>query len=107
MRQLKVAETVKSKQKFASIAISEFYDYLIALNITNRTDWHQEEATRNIHIAKILGEIPDSDLEEIKSRAAERAPVKPSQEILVTTVSQVEGYIFLETEHERLKQLIY
>ena len=107
LKELKYAKTSGAMNKSAKIAITEFYDYLTALNVTGLTDWHHDDAIKNIHIALALGHVNSADYEDIKSRVHDRAPIKPNQNILSTTFQQVDDYIFLDTDVDRIKMYIY
>ena len=107
LRELKNSETSSTMNKYAKIAIGMFYSYLIALKSIGLTDWHQENAIKNIHIAEILGNVSKDDIKDLQTRSYEQASLKPSKEIFESTVTEVEDYIFLETDNERLRQYIY
>jgi predicted RNA-binding Zn-ribbon protein involved in translation (DUF1610 family) len=107
MKELKYSETQAAMNKYAKIAINEFYYYLVLLNTLGLTDWNQEAAVKNIYIAQMLGKVSSDDIVEIRAKTFEKTSPTPSREAMDRTVQQVEEYIFLENGTERLKQLIY
>jgi hypothetical protein len=107
LQELKFAENDTARNKYAKAAIAEFLSYLSMLDTVGLTDWHQEDAMRNIHIAKTYGKVSSADFDEISQRVFARSSPKPSAEIFQNTLSKVGDYIFLDTDPDRLRQLIY
>lgn len=107
LKELKYSETSSAMNKFAKMAIDMFYIYLLELESVDLSSWHQEDAIKNIHIAKILGGVSDSEIKDIQSRLLDHASTKPSSDVLDKVVREVDEYVFLETDQERLKQFIY
>ncbi len=107
LKEMKYAQSPSTINKYAKMAILMFYRYLIALKSVGLTDWNQESAIKNIHIAKLLGHVNENDINDAQTRALEQASVKPSQESFNSILKEVEEYVFLDTDPERLKQFIY
>ncbi len=107
LRELKYAETPSAMNKYAKMAMEHFYSYLVALDTVGLTDWQQETAIKNIHVAKILGNVHDGDIRAIHERVLTHSSPKYRQDAFDKTVSVVEEYVFLESDPERLRQYIY
>ncbi len=107
LRELKYSQTATAVNKYAKIAMLQFYEYLIALGSLGLTDWNQESAIKNIYVAELLGRVSKEDVEEIRTRALDHTSIKPSKELFTSIMHQIDEYVFLETDPERLRQYIY
>jgi len=107
LKELKYSQTSVAMNKYAKIAINEFYYYLIILNSIGLTDWNKEAAIKNIHIALALGNISEEALSEIRACSFDNISPKPKNEVIEATTNEVDEFIMLETDVTSLKQLIY
>lgn len=107
LQELKFAETDAARNKYSKIAIEQFLSYLSMLDTVGLTDWNQEDAIKNIHIAKTFGRVSDKDFQEIVTRVLENSSPKTTPQLLQNTIDKVNDFIFLDTDPDRLRQLIY
>ncbi|MGE5327731.1 MAG: hypothetical protein ACM3KH_00170 [Thiobacillus sp.] len=107
LKELKYAEKQTAMNKYGKMAMEMFYSYLLALESVGLTDWQQESAIKNIHLAKILGNVKADDIKEIQARAIEHASPKPSKDVCSKVIKDVQDYVFLESDPNRLRQYIY
>jgi predicted RNA-binding Zn-ribbon protein involved in translation (DUF1610 family) len=107
LQQLKYSETPAARNKYARLAIDMFYTYLVDLTATSLTDWQREDAIKWIALAKEYGNVHETHMQEIEAGLARRTATKPSQQLIDGVVREVHDYTFLETDPERLRQMIY
>lgn len=107
MRELKYTETQQARKKYAKIAISMFYSFLIDLRAVGLKGWNEEEAVKNIHIALQLGEINNTELKEIQAEVDKHTTTKPNSTTIKSVLKEVDDFVFLDNDESRLKQLIH
>lgn len=107
MRELKYAEGVKAKKRHASIAISMFYNFLTeTVWLRDDDNWRREDAIKMIYIAKALGNLDNSEFSDLKEHAISSSKQKSKISAARRAVKEVEDYIFLETNPEKLIWMI-
>lgn len=107
MRELKVAVKEKAKNKYATLAIGCFYDYLSELYANGLEDWHVDDALKLIHVAMILGSLSEQELGSIEATTLSRKEGKNATKGMQDAIEKVREYVLAESDPERLKWMIY
>lgn len=107
MRLLRTQKDASAAAKPALQAIQIFYGLLVDTQALNLSSWKYDAAIKNIHIARILGNISQANLSDIKSNVNENSTLKPGSQITQAVIDEVENYVFLETDPVKLRMSIY
>lgn len=106
MRLLRTKEDASTARTPALQAIQIFYRFLVDIKGLDLSSWKYDDAIKNIHVAKTLGNISQASMDEIKSNINENSTIKPGDKIAQTVIREVESHVFLETDPIKLRMSI-
>ena len=107
LREMKCAQKNEKRNQHARQAIDNLYRYLAELASSSEDHWQREDAVRYIHLARMFGLVTDEQMSEIEANILRRCAIKPTQSMVHALVREVHEYIFLETDPEKIRMMIY
>jgi hypothetical protein len=108
LRELKNSSSKKSQSKYAHLSIEMIYHYLEELIRFGRSDdWNRENAIKMVYVSKSLGGLSDKIFLEINTEYLKNAETKGQITLAEEVIDSINDYIFLETDPQKLKWMIY
>jgi len=107
LRKMKASVKEKEQNKYALIATSQFYEFLIDLRRYDLNHWGQDSAIKNIQITSSIGHVTEDQINEMLDRLKTRPKLSQPEEIVLQVDREVKDYVLVETDPERLKWMIY
>lgn len=107
LQQMKYSETSASHNKYAYIAAQMFYMYLVELAGAKLDDWQRDDAIKWIALVRTYGNLREDQLDEIEAKLGEHTVTKANQQAIDSITKEVHDYVFLETNQDRIRDMIY
>lgn len=108
MRELKYTESIKSKGHYAAIATNAYYMFLAeSIKFNDKANWRREDAIKMIYVARELAGFDEGDIEKMNNIAIDSSKKHDMKTQIREAINEVDTYVFLETDHDRLMWMIH